>query len=84
MSRTTVRKYFYAEACPERAKRLPTPSILDAYVQVSRWMRQRRQAVAPTTPGPYRETVAVAIRERAEQTKPTELPSDKQLAWLLI
>jgi transposase len=115
MSRTTVRKYFYAETFPERAKRSPTPSILDAYlpylesrhqagcedakqlwrelreqgysgayVQVSRWLRQRRQAVAPTTPGPYREAVATSIRERAEQTKPPELPSYKQLAWLLI
>ena len=32
MSRTTVRKYFYAEAFPERAKRQVTSSILDPYL----------------------------------------------------
>lgn len=115
MSRTTVRKYFYAEAFPERAKRQATQSMLDsylpylesrhhagcedakqlwrelrergypgAYVQVSHWLRQRRQAIALTTPGPYREAVAAAITERVEATKPPELPSYKQLAWLLI
>ncbi|MCC6458311.1 MAG: ISL3 family transposase [Caldilineaceae bacterium] len=115
MSRTTVRKYFYSEAFPERAKRRTTQSMLDAYlpylesrhqvgcenakqlwrelceqgypgayVQVSRWLRQRRQAVAASTPGPYREAVSRGIQERAEQTKPKELPSYKPLAWLLI
>ncbi len=115
MSRTTVRKYFYAEAFPERAKGQTTQSMIDSYlpylefrhqagcedakqlwrelreqgysgtyVQVSRWLRQRRQAVAPTTPGPYRDAVATAIKERDEQTKCAELPSYKQLVWLLI
>ena len=115
MSRTTVRKYFYSEVFPERAKRRTTQSILDtylpylesrhragcenakqlwrelhehgypgAYVQVNRWLRQRRQAVAPSTPGPYRKSASKAIQERAEQTKPKELPSYKQLAWYLI
>jgi transposase len=115
MSRTTVRKYFYADTFPERARRQTTHSMLDAYlpylesrhhegcedakrlwrelceqgysgasVQVSRWLRQRRFAVALTTPGPYRDAVAAAIAERAKQTKPTELPSYIQLAWLLI
>lgn len=115
MSRTTVRKYFYAEAFPERAKRQATPSMLDsylpylearhqagcenakqlwrelreqgypgAYVQISRWLRQHRQAVALTTPGPYREAVTAAITDRVAAAKPPALPSAKQLAWLLI
>jgi transposase len=115
MSRTTVRKYFYAEAFPERAKSQVSQRMLDAYlpylesrhqagcedakqlwhelceqgypgayVQVRRWLGQRRQAVAPTTPGPYRAAVAAAIKERTAQTKSVELPSYKQLAWLLI
>lgn len=112
MSRTTVRKYFYAEAFPERAKRQATQSMLDsylpylesrhqagcedakqlwrelrergypgAYIQVSRWLRQRRQALAPTTPGPYRVAVAAVITERVATTKPPDLPSYKQLTW---
>lgn len=115
MSRTTVRKYFYAEVFPERAKRQATPSMLDsylpylevrhqagcenakqlwrelreqgypgAYIQISRWLRQRRQAVALTTPGPYREAVTAAITDRVAAAKPPALPSAKQLAWLLI
>jgi transposase len=115
MSRTTVRKYFYAEAFPARAQRPLPESMLDAYlpylesrhqagcedarqlwrevraqgypggyVQVSRWMRQRRRAVALTTPGPYREAVAAAIQARVEPTKPTALPSYKQLTWLML
>jgi transposase len=115
MSRTTVRKYFYAEAFPARAQRPLPQSLLDAYLpylesrhqagcedarqlwrevraqgypdgygQVSRWMRQRRQAVALTTPGPYREAVAAAIQTRAERSKPAALPSYKQLAWLVL
>lgn len=113
ISRTTVHKYCVAETFPERAQRLLSPSMLDAYLpyliirhqagcedakqlwrelgeqgypgtsrQVSRWLRQRRQAAA--TPGPYREAVVVAIKARAEQTSDGELPSYKQLTWLLI
>lgn len=115
MSRTTIRKYFYADAFPERAQQQPTLSILDAYlpyleerhqagcedakllwreiraqgypgayVQVSRWLRQRRRTVADTTPGPYRDAMAVAIQQRESQSRPADLPSYKQLAWSLI
>lgn len=52
--------------------------------QVSRWLCQRRQAVAPTTPSPYRAAVATGIKERAKPTGCAELPSYKQLTWLLI
>jgi len=115
MSRVTVRKYFYAETFPERAKRQATPRLLDAHlpylelrlqagcenatqlwrelreqgypgtsIQVRRWLRQHRQAVARTTPGPYRDAVAAAINDRAKIAKLPELPSYKQLAWLLM
>jgi transposase len=53
-------------------------------IQVRRWLRQHRQAVARTTPGPYREAVAAAIDDRAKAATVPELPSYKQLAWLLI
>jgi transposase len=115
MSRVTVRKYFYAETFPERAKRQATPRLLDAHlpylelrlqagcenatqlwrelreqgysgtsIQVRRWVRHHRQAVARTTPGPYRDAVAAAINDRAKTAKLPELPSYKQLAWLLM
>lgn len=115
MSRVTVRKYFYAETFPERAKRQATPRLLDAHlpylelrlqagcenatqlwrelreqgysgtsIQVRRWVRQHRQVVARTTPGPYRDAVAAAINDGAKVAKLPELPSYKQLAWLLM
>jgi transposase len=40
--------------------------------------------VASSTPGIYREAASKGIKQRAEQTKPKELPSYKQLAWHLI
>ena len=115
LHRATVRKYFYAETFPERAKRQATPRMLDAYlpylelrlkagcenatqlwrelrkqgypgscVQVRRWMRQCRQAIAPTTPAPYRDAVATAIEARTQQAGCEELPSYKKLTWLLM
>jgi transposase len=59
-----------------------------AYSQVRRWMQQRRQTIAPTTPKRHREAVVSAIRERdagrSRQVNPKALPSYKKLAWLLI
>jgi transposase len=112
--RATVRKYFYAETFPERAKRQASPRMLDDYlpylelrlqtgcenatqlwrelreqgypggcVQVRRWMCQRRQKVAPTTPRPYRDAVITAIAARGKQAECDELPSYKKLTWLL-
>jgi transposase len=53
-------------------------------IQVRRWLRQHRQAVARTTPGPYRDAVAATIEDRTKTAKVAELPSYKQLAWLLM
>jgi transposase len=115
VSRTTVRKYFYAEAFPERAKQQLSGSMIDpyldslerrhqagcnnakqlwrelceqgypgAYVQVKRWLAQRRQRRASMPSEPARMTTDADSIEKITSKRSANLPSYTQLAWLLI
>jgi len=115
MSRTTVRKYFYAEAFPERAQRQPMQSIIDpyldylalrhqagcqnakqlwrelrdqgypgGYVQVKRWLAQRRQRRPALSSALVPTAMDDAVPDQSASAKSIALPSYKQIVWLLM
>lgn len=109
LSRTTIRKFAYVNAFPERAQNKQTNSILTPYFaylqhrfdegcdnsyqlwreikskgfsggpkQVGRWVQQRREIPAQSTPKKY-------IQEpRSEPHQSTLLAAPRRLVWLLL
>jgi transposase len=109
LSRTTIRKFAYADAFPERAQNKQTGSILKPYFaylqyrfdegcensyqlwreikskgfsggpkQVGRWVQQRRETPAQSTPKKY-------IQEpQPEPHQSTLLAAPRRLVWLLL
>ncbi|WP_255424436.1 ISL3 family transposase [Corallococcus sp. CA047B] len=94
LARATVRKYACAETFPERAVRVPGPSILDPFVRfaprasAARRGRSiggskrgaRRTAPSRSTPRTRRGSHSIPKSPRPV----TSLPSPKQLAWLCV